>query len=159
MLVVDGNNVPSPFRPWHRPRWSAAQRLVSDLARLTRAWSSCVDLLFDGRARPGLPNGHVIEGIRVRYAWPGVADDHVVQLLEELNDDGEPSVVATSDGGLGRRARALGAAVVSSECLRHALDRVSGAAHLGIPLRSPLLESPDALIGLQRAMDHRSRSP
>jgi predicted RNA-binding protein with PIN domain len=159
MLVVDGNNVPCPFRPWHRTAWNAPLRLVMDLARLTRAWSACVDIFFDGPPRPGLPNGTIVDGIRIHYAWPRIVDDRLVDVVAELRRDGDPTVVVTSDRALGRRVRAFGAKVVSSECLRRALDRVAGAAHLGVSFRSPLLESPDALVGLERALEHRARGP
>ena len=152
MLLVDGNNVPSPLRPWHSHEWGAQRRLVVDVARLTRDWECCADVVFDGYPRGGLRQGALVAAVRVSFSERLSADDCIGARAPE-HPPGELLVV-TSDRGLARTVLAVGAHVVSSESLRRALDVVCAAAHSSTRIRTPLMQRPQALLALD-AQSHR----
>jgi hypothetical protein len=125
VLIVDASSVPSPVRPWHKPGrhvsgsagasstldCGALRRLIADVARLSRDWESCADLVVDGYPRNGLRQGMVITTVRVWFSEWQSADDCVV-----AQSHGYPPgdlFVATSDRALARRVWMLGAQVVS----------------------------------------------
>jgi hypothetical protein len=148
VLIVDGNNVPSPPRPWHPPGCPACRRLVVEVARLTRDWESCADVVFDGHPRAALRHGSIVSAVRVLFSGWHTADDRIVELLAE--HDPTEAFVVTSDRDLRWRVLARGARVVSSETLRRALDMVCAATHAGTPLRTPLVQRPQALLAFER---------
>jgi predicted RNA-binding protein with PIN domain len=150
MLIVDGCNVLSPIRPWHKPSSTGYRRLVEDVALLTRDWECCADVVFDGHPRATLRQGEVVSSVRVWFSEWQRADTCVV-----AHSHGHPPgalFVATSDRVLAPRARRLGAHVVSGEALRRALDIVCSAAHAGVARRSVLSLQPRALLALDGSL-------
>jgi predicted RNA-binding protein with PIN domain len=147
MLLVDGSNVPSPLRPWHVPSCGVLRRLVADIARLTRDWECCADVIFGGYPRSGLRQGELVAAVRVWFSeWQSAS--HCVTSHSHGHARGTLFVV-TSDRRLQLRVRRLGAHVVSSEALRRALDIVCSAAHTGAPHSSVLTLRPQALLALE----------
>jgi predicted RNA-binding protein with PIN domain len=121
-LVVDAMNVIGS-RPtgWWRDRRGAMTGLVEELARYAGATGAPVTVVLDSRPFP--LDETVVD---VRFAPPGrdAADDAIVEMLT-----GHPQpaslVVATSDKDLVRRARDLGAGIMSAGTLRRKLDKLS----------------------------------
>ena len=117
LLVVDAMNVIGS-RPdgWWRDRDGAARRLVQRVQSLARdADEDEVVVVLDGRPLDDLPEGEH-DGVRVLYARRSgrdAADDRIVELLEDLDDAGDVTVV-TSDRDLRARARELGATVTGA---------------------------------------------
>jgi predicted RNA-binding protein with PIN domain len=146
MLIVDGRGVPSPFRPWHTPPCGAHRRLVVDIARLTRDWECCVDVVFPGHPSGGLGQRQLVSSVRVWFSeWRSV--DRYVVAGSQGQTPGRLFVV-TSDRELARRVRSLGAQIVSGEALRRALDMVCAEANGGARRPSPLTQEPQALLAL-----------
>jgi hypothetical protein len=146
MLIVDGSNVPSPLRPWHTPPCGVYRRLVADVARLTRDWECCADVVFDGPPRGGLRQGELVAAVRAWFSeWQSA--DHCIIAHSHGHPPGTLFVV-TSDGELARCVQKLGAQVVSSAALRRALDIVCSASHSGVARRSVLTLRPQALLAL-----------
>jgi predicted RNA-binding protein with PIN domain len=156
VLLVDGNNVPSPIRPWHPAECGGPHRLVADVARLTRDWDCCADVVFDGCPRAGLRHGGLVASVCVLFAGRGTADVYIRTRVHE-HAPGE-LIVVTSDRRLATHVAAAGAHVVSSESLRRALDIVCAAAHARASHRTPLSERPQALLALD-ASDRARRRP
>jgi hypothetical protein len=146
VLIVDGSGVFSPLRPWHTPPCSVFRRLVTDVARLTRDWDSCADVVFRGYPRGGLRQGEIVAAVRVWFSeWQSAG--HRIVAHSQGHAPGTLFVV-TSDTDLARRVRSVGAHVVSSEALRRALDIVCAAAHSGVTRRDVLTLRPQALLAL-----------
>jgi len=131
VLVVDAANVVGS-RPdgWWRDRAGATERLAGALTEQASAgfpgpslgvedaslwfWPRIV-LVVEGQAR-SIP---APEGIDLRRA-PSSGDDEIVRVVAELrrDDSHRRVVVASADRELGRRVRALGAAVVGPRTAR-----------------------------------------
>jgi predicted RNA-binding protein with PIN domain len=128
-LVVDGMNVIGS-RPdgWWRDRAGATRRLLARLQALHRAVGDPVTLVLDGRPLPDVPEGDH-DGVQVVYARRGgrdAADDRLVELLGDLDEPGDVTVV-TSDRGLRTRVRELDATVVGTGNLLAQLDQLTGS--------------------------------
>jgi predicted RNA-binding protein with PIN domain len=146
MLLIDGNTMSSPRRPWHPTSCDVRRRLVMDVARLTRDWASCADVVFDGYPRGGLRQGALVAAVQVWFsAWRSADDAIVERAMRHVPDE---LFIVTSDRELGRRVRVFGAVVVSSESRRRALDIACSAAHAARAPRAPLPTSPSALVAL-----------
>ena len=121
-LVVDAMNVIGS-RPtgWWRDRRGAMAGLMKELAHSTEATGAPVTVVLDSRPFP--LDETVVD---VRFASPGrdAADDAIIEML---TGHPQPSslVVATSDRDLVRRARELGAGIMSAGTLRRKLDELS----------------------------------
>jgi len=127
--LVDGMNVVGS-RPdgWWRDRPAAQRRLVGALAGLVDPAGPepvTVTVVFDGREPPGDRSGGDGDRVRVLYApgGPDAADDVIAGLAETVADPSS-TVVVTSDGGLARRVRAHGVAVVGVRAFRAVLEPV-----------------------------------
>jgi hypothetical protein len=145
--VVDAANVMGS-RPdgWWRDRAGAAARLVADLRQGVRRRRLPVPVVVvvEGRARSGAPPG-TDDAVSVVHA-EGAGDDAIVEQValaraggvgpttRARSMDGRADVAAaapgapavvvvTADRALGRRVRALGAAVVGPRWLWHRLGR------------------------------------
>ena len=151
MLIVDGNNVSSPRRPWHRVVWGGQLRLVVDVALLTREWESCADVVFDGPPSHPLYDGSIVRAVQVWFSGARCADDRIVELALHDRPRGDRTLVATSDRELARRVQRLGAEIVSSETLRQALDLAGGAADAPARVRMPVLQGNLALLAMETA--------
>jgi predicted RNA-binding protein with PIN domain len=119
---------------------------VADVARLTRDWECCADVVFDGPPRGGLRQGELVSAVRVWFSEWQDADHCII-----AHSHGYPAgtlFVVTSDRDLARCVRNLGAQVISSEALRRALDIVCSAAHSGVTRSSLLTLRPQALLAL-----------
>ena len=122
-VFVDGNNVMGS-RPngWWRNRAAAAERLVAEVAPLTRSSDDAWTIVFDGSAPPGMASPH--ERLAVVYAGHARrdgADDRIVELVEALPDP-VAALVYTSDSALRARVHALGAEVAGARAL---LDEIA----------------------------------
>lgn len=120
VLVVDAMNVIGS-RPdgWWRDRDRALARLVERLREVRPA--PRVVVVADGRPVPSVPPGPD-RGVEVLWAGrpgPDAADDRIVELVRSL---GPGTTVVTSDEGLIRRVRALGADTVGAGTFRSVLD-------------------------------------
>ena len=117
--IVDGNNVMGS-RPdgWWRDRPAAAARLVGQLARLAGTGvptGANLVVVFDGPA-PRSPASPTVLEVDLRYSGPAAtADDAIVDLVAA--NPGGSITVFTSDAGLSRRVRALGADVTGAGAL------------------------------------------
>jgi predicted RNA-binding protein with PIN domain len=150
VLIVDGSNVPSPFRPWHSAPGSGRRQLVADVARLTRDWECCADVVFDGYPGSGLRQGELVATVRVWFSGWQPAD---VCIAAQSHGHAPGSLfVVTSDRELARRVRALGAQVISSDGLRRALDIVCAAAHRGTAHPPLLMRHPQGLLALDASI-------
>jgi predicted RNA-binding protein with PIN domain len=116
--IVDGMNVIGS-RPdgWWRDRPGAMRGLAEELAR----WSEGRELtvVFDGR-----PFELEVDQVNVIFAsrrGRNAADDDIVRIVEADEDPARLRIV-TSDHDLARRARELGAEVVSAGSFRALLD-------------------------------------
>jgi ribosomal protein S18 acetylase RimI-like enzyme len=125
-LYVDAMNVIGG-RPdgWWRDRAGAVARLVAQLRILAERTRAPVILVVDGGPSPAVPEGRHGR-VEVRYARGGgrdAADDLLVELLASAPPPREaPVAVATADGRLRERVRALGAEVIAPRRLRDVLD-------------------------------------
>jgi hypothetical protein len=120
VLLVDAANVVGS-RPtgWWRDRAGAARSFV-DRLRVAAAAGRIdppVTVVLEGKARQGVASG-AADGVTVVHA-AGSGDDTLVQLVAGVA--GHEATLVTADRELGRRARALGAAVVGPQWL---LDRL-----------------------------------
>ncbi|MEA2364631.1 MAG: hypothetical protein QOE69_569 [Thermoleophilaceae bacterium] len=118
--LVDGMNVIGS-RPtgWWRDRPGAMRSLVEELERLAARTGDEVTVVLDGR-----PFELESDSVGVRFAsrrGPDAADDDIAALVEQDDAPAELSV-ATSDAGLARRVRDLGASVVGTGEFRRLLD-------------------------------------
>jgi predicted RNA-binding protein with PIN domain len=125
--LVDGNNVMGQRVGWHRDRAAARRRLLADLGRFARAAAVSVEVVFDGAPDEGIPDGAVLDGVRVHYAARGSdADSRIRQLVADARDPRALTVV-TSDRRLADDLRHLGARVMRSGELRRHLDALAEA--------------------------------
>jgi RNA methyltransferase, TrmH family len=120
-LVVDAMNVIGS-RPtgWWRDRRGAMTRLVEELGRYAEAAGEDVTVVLDSD-----PFDVPAPGLDVRFAGRArdAADDAIVDLIAQAPQP-EALVVATSDGGLVNRVRALGAQTLGAGALRRRLDEL-----------------------------------
>lgn len=120
-LVVDAMNVIGS-RPtgWWRDRPGAMTRLVEELGRYAEAADEDVTVVLDSD-----PFDVTAPGLDVRFAGRArdAADDAIVDLVAHAPRP-EALVVATSDGRLVDRVRALGAQTLGSGALRRRLDEL-----------------------------------
>ena len=116
--VVDASNVIGS-RPdgWWRDRPGATRRLVQALDELAERTGDEVTVVLDAGDAPPAERVEVLVAPR---RGRDAADDAIVDLLEERG--GEGTRVVTSDAELGRRVRALGAAVEGAGGFRRRLD-------------------------------------
>jgi predicted RNA-binding protein with PIN domain len=116
--IVDGMNVIGS-RPdgWWRDRPGAMRALAEELAR----WSEGRELtvVFDGR--PFELEADPVNVIFASRRGPNAADDDIVRIVE-ADEDPTGLRIVTSDRDLARRARELGAEVVSAGSFRALLD-------------------------------------
>lgn len=119
-VVVDAANcVGSVPDGWWRDRVGATRRLrdsiVPDHLRETLHLDETplVVLVVEGQAR-GVESS---EEVRVVDA-PGIGDDAIVHVVEQLVSEGEDTVVVTADRGLQSRVTALGARTVGPRVVR-----------------------------------------
>jgi predicted RNA-binding protein with PIN domain len=118
-LVVDAMNVIGS-RPtgWWRDRQGAMTRLVEELGRYAEAADEDVTVVLDSD-----PFDVSAPGLDIRFAGRArdAADDAIVDLVAHAPQP-ECLVVATSDGRLVERVRALGAQTLGAGALRRRLD-------------------------------------
>lgn len=110
-LVVDAMNVLGS-RPdgWWRDRDGALRRLVDQLAPFAAARSGAVTVVADGRPPASLPPGRhgPLQLLYAERGGPDAADDRIVSLLAELDDQARRQVtVVTADRGLRARLAEL----------------------------------------------------
>lgn len=111
--VIDGNNVYGS-RPdgWWNDRHAAARRFAQSVAEWCRTHDDIVSLVFDApvAAETFEIAGGNLEIIESRRRGRDAADDHIVALVDEIDDD---LTVVTSDrklrARLPDRARVMGA--------------------------------------------------
>jgi predicted RNA-binding protein with PIN domain len=120
-LVVDAMNVVGS-RPtgWWRDRRGAMTQLVEELVRYAEVADEDVTAVLDSDPFD-LPAG----GLDVRFAGRSrdAADDAIVDVVARAPRP-ESLVVATSDGRLVERVRALGAQTLGAGALRRRLDEM-----------------------------------
>lgn len=120
-LVVDAMNVIGS-RPtgWWRDRRGAMTRLVEELGRYAEVADEDVTVVLDAD-----PFDVTAPGLDVHFAGRArdAADDAIVDLVAHAPRP-ESLVVATSDGGLVDRVRALGAQTLGAGALRRRLDQL-----------------------------------
>jgi len=112
-LIIDGNNVIGS-RPdgWWRDRKGATRRLVASLQALAARTGDRIAVVLDGQPLPDLPEG-THDQVLVAYAQRAGRDAADDRIVAEVAQDADPSslTVVTSDHGLARRVRDLGARV------------------------------------------------
>ena len=120
-LVVDAMNVIGS-RPtgWWRDRRGAMTRMVEELGRYAETADEDVTVVLDSD-----PFDVSARGLDVRFAGRArdAADDAIVDLVGHASRP-ESLVVATSDGRLVERVRALGAQTLGAGALRRRLDEL-----------------------------------
>jgi predicted RNA-binding protein with PIN domain len=106
---------------WWRDRPRARRALVAELAAL--AADHEVVVVFDGRPEPGEVDDAAGHDVTARFApgGPNAADDAIAAAVAG-DPDRASLVVVSSDGGLVRRVRALGAGVESIGSFRRRLE-------------------------------------
>jgi predicted RNA-binding protein with PIN domain len=120
MYLVDGNNVMGQQVGWHRDKRAAAESLARELARLARATTSRVMVVFDGPAPAEATEAP--RDVEVWFAGTGrSADDLIVELIKERADR-TGLVVVTSDRRLRDRLARLGVELLRSGEFRARLD-------------------------------------
>jgi uncharacterized protein YaiI (UPF0178 family) len=122
--MVDAMNVVGS-RPdgWWRDPDAAVERLLARISAHASATGDEMTVVLD-RARP--PRAPAAPGVRVVAAGRAgrdAADDEIVGLVGECSSPGTVTVV-TSDAGLARRVRALGARVAGAGEFRRRLEEV-----------------------------------
>jgi hypothetical protein len=119
--IVDAMNVVGS-RPdgWWRDRDGAIAALVGVVDRWAAATGATVTVVLERPPDPPL-RAAVAEIAWAPIARPNSADDEIVRLVEEQEMPADVRVV-TSDGELGRRVRAAGAAVVPARGFRDLVD-------------------------------------
>ena len=116
VLVVDGANVVGSVPDgWWKDRAAAARRLHADLAA-ARLPYDVVELVLEGQARPGVPEG-LAGGVTTVHA-PGEGDDEIVARASLHAGSDQEVTVATADRGLVDRLTPLGAAIVGPRSVR-----------------------------------------
>jgi predicted RNA-binding protein with PIN domain len=119
-VIVDGMNlIGSRPTGWWRDRPGAMRALGEELAEYAAGAEVEVTVVFDGKPIDLSAEGRV----RVMFAsrrGRDAADDEIARMLAADPDPGAVEVV-TSDGALARRARELGAEVVSVSAFRRRL--------------------------------------
>ena len=120
-ILVDGNNVMGA-RPdgWWRDRAGAAARLAAEVGQLAEQGADRWIVVFDGRAPAVPPPAAPATVLHAGSGGRDAADDRIVALVAGL-PEGTPVRVYTSDAGLRRRLRALGAEVLGARRLLAAL--------------------------------------
>jgi pimeloyl-ACP methyl ester carboxylesterase len=116
--IVDGMNVIGS-RPdgWWRNRPAAWRRLARGLERYAQQSGDEVRLILDGRRPDDWPEDGLVD-IGFADGGPDAADDAIVGVVA-ADPDPEALRVVTSDRGLARRVRKLGAEVVGAGEFRH----------------------------------------
>jgi len=119
--LVDGMNVIGS-RPdaWWRDRHRAMVTLVDLLERWVAVTGDDVTVVFEQPPRPPIRSS-VIEVAHAPKPRRDSADDEIIRLLHASADPATIHVV-TSDVFLGDRARAVGAAVLSSVSFRERVE-------------------------------------
>jgi predicted RNA-binding protein with PIN domain len=124
-VIVDGMNlIGSRPTGWWRDRPGAMRALVEELVEYARGDDVDVTVVFDGK-----PIDLPAEGrLRVEFAsrrGRDAADDEIARMVAADPDPGSLEVVS-SDATLARRARELGAEVVSVSAFRRRLQGFRG---------------------------------
>jgi pimeloyl-ACP methyl ester carboxylesterase len=116
--IVDGMNVIGS-RPdgWWRDRPAAWRRLARGLERYAQQSGDEVRLILDGRRPDDWPEDGLVD-VGFADGGPDAADDAIVGMVA-ADPDPESLRVVTSDRGLARRVRELGAEVVGAGEFRH----------------------------------------
>jgi len=132
MLLVDGNNVSSPRRPWHPMDRGSRRRLVADVARLTHEWPICADVVFDGFPREGLRHGEVLAAVRVWFAAHQTADDWILARAPE-HPPGELLSSPPTGASCGASCRAAHGSSRARHCAAASIPRALPCMQAGPP--------------------------
>lgn len=120
--IVDGMNViGSKPDGWWKDRRGAMAGLVERLERWAAAEDRRVTVVFEGPTTPPIESD-TVEVTHAPRPHANSADDEIVRLVRA---DSRPHeiTVATSDGALAERVRALGALVRPAAGFRDLIDR------------------------------------
>jgi predicted RNA-binding protein with PIN domain len=91
-------------------------RVVDEVAKIARQYSITAIVVFDGAEVPPGTARRTRGPVRIQYSKPGViADDHIVDLVEELPSD--PIIVVTNDRELQGRVSRHHATIATSHQL------------------------------------------
>jgi uncharacterized protein YaiI (UPF0178 family) len=120
--LVDAMNVIGS-RPdgWWRDRDAAARRLLASLAQFARERREPVTVVLDAGPPELAGREGDLEVVLAPRRGRDAADDEIARLLS-LDPDPSAVRVVTSDAGLARRARALGAEVEGASGFRRRLE-------------------------------------
>jgi predicted RNA-binding protein with PIN domain len=121
-LIVDGYNVTKTA--WvSAPLESQRTRLVNGLAPLVARSRAEVTVVFDGADLDEPPLVAGPRGVRVRFSPPGVIADDLIKDLLDVEPQGRPVVVVSSDREVAEHATRAGAHAVRSAALVAVLSR------------------------------------
>jgi predicted RNA-binding protein with PIN domain len=121
-LIVDGYNVTKTA--WaSAPLESQRTRLVNGLAPLVARNRAEVTVVFDGADLDEPPLVTAPRGVRVRFSPPDVIADDLIRDLLEVEPQGRPVVVVSSDREVAGHAARVGAHAVQSAALVALLSR------------------------------------
>ena len=121
-LIVDGYNVTKTA--WaSAPLESQRTRLVNGLAPLVARSRAEVTVVFDGADLDEPPLVAGPRGVRVRFSPPGVIADDLIKDLLDVEPQGRPVVVVSSDREVAEHATRAGAHAVQSAALVAVLSR------------------------------------
>jgi predicted RNA-binding protein with PIN domain len=116
-LIIDGYNLlgaATRSRPGVKP-WSQAARedLIHRLNVYRQRKGYAITVIFDGWRAGGSEQRHYQAGIEVIYSRRGEEADQVIRRL--ASEFGSECAVVSSDGEVGRWARAVGALVILAQ--------------------------------------------
>ena len=122
---MDGNNVMGQRVGWHRDKAAARQRLIEEVASLSRSEDESYVLVFDAKSGPDLSDEGSASGLSVHYARSRSTADELILELVYRHIHLPALLVVTSDRELTRQVQVLGGAVMRSGALRRKLDRLA----------------------------------
>ena len=117
MLLIDGYNVAKADGGFEDLQLETQrERLVDAVFTLAKMTDTETIVVFDAQRVPGRRVRRSRRPVVVEWSNPGqIADDYIVQRLEELPQD--PVILVTNDRELQERGRALDATVATSQQL------------------------------------------
>jgi predicted RNA-binding protein with PIN domain len=118
VYLIDANNVMGKSLHHADDNESARQKLLHQLALVSRVKKIRITAVFDGTESRQFAEGSAFRGVRILYARPGSdADSRIIEIVERERNRKALTIV-TSDNALAGYIRSCGVRVMKSQELR-----------------------------------------